>query len=297
MTDLRLAAVAAVLALSSPPAQALSVHPTADPAALAGVLVGSGITILPGSTRYSGAEGAAGTFTGGLSSGIGIERGILLTTGLAELAVGPNDNSSEGLDHGDDAGDSDLTGLAGYPTFDAAALEFDFESAGGDLYFNYVFASEEYNEYSNSQFNDLFAFFLDGRNLALLPGTDTPVGVNTVNRGNPTIGTPPANPQYFVDNEDTLDDEGNWLAPRFDLEYDGFTVVLTAQALGLAPGSHRIRLAIADASDGAFDSAVFLQASTFSDTATQAAAPEPGTLTLLGSGLGLLAARLSRGRA
>lgn len=160
-------------------------------------------------------------------------------------------------------------------------LEFDFASAGGDVFFNYVFASEEYNEFTNSQFNDVFGFFLDGSNITLIPGTGTPVAINNVNGGNP-FGVGATNPGLFNNND--LQDGG----PFFDIEYDGFTDVFTAQALGLTPGTHHIKLAIADTSDFVLDSAVFIQASSFSDAPTETRTdpiPEPSTYMLMGMGL------------
>ena len=79
------------------------------------------------------------------------------------------------------AGDADLTALAGYPTYDAVDLTFSFTTPDSNVFFNYVFASTEYFTYVNTQYNDAFGFFLDGVNLALVPGTNTPVAVNNVN--------------------------------------------------------------------------------------------------------------------
>jgi len=266
-------------------ASALSVTPFTTAGDLATTIVGSGITT--SSIVYTGAELASGTFSGGLASGIGIESGIILTTGNASLAVGPNSGDATTGNNGL-GGDADLNLIIGN-TLDATVLEFDFESDGGDLFFNFVFASEEYNEFSNTEFNDAFAFFLDGTNIALLDDGVTPVSINTVNGGNP-FGSGAINPDLFNNND--LGDGG----PFFDLEYDGFTDVFTAKALGLAAGMHHIKLAIADVADHAFDSAVFIQASSFSDTPTQAQiVPLPGAM---GAGLMVLgslgAARIAR---
>ncbi|MGL5881016.1 MAG: choice-of-anchor L domain-containing protein, partial [Xenococcaceae cyanobacterium] len=223
-------------------------------------ILGSGITVTPGSLNYTGASSASGTFTSGLTSGIGIDSGIILTSGQAADAVGPNNADNKSTGHGL-PGDPSLTTLAGVDTFDASSLEFDFESTGGDLFFDFVFASEEYNEYANSNVNDTFAFFLDGVNIALIPGTNQPVSIDTVNGGNP-FGTNAQNPQLFNNND--LQDGGG----TFDIQYDGFTDVFTAQALGLSAGKHTIKLAIADGGDSTFDSAVFLKAGSFSDINT-----------------------------
>src|SRR5690606_3893211 len=80
---------------------------------------------------------------------------------------------------------------------DCAVLEFDFVPNGDTLKFNFAFASEEYNEYVCGTVNDVFGFFISGpgingpftnnaENIALIPGTDVPVSINTLNNG--TVG-------------------------------------------------------------------------------------------------------------
>jgi hypothetical protein len=261
-------------------ALALSITPTDDAMTLATMILGAGISLV-GTPIYSGAPGAAGTFNDGLAAGIGMDAGMLLTTGTATDAVGPNradDTTTVNDPFG--GGFSPL----GFLTFDAAVLDFIFVTDGDNLFFNYVLASEEYSEFVNFPFNDMFAFFLDGQNIALLPGTTDPVAINTVNGGNP-LGSNASNPDLFNDNA-----YSHPLASPFALEYDGFTDVLRVEVRNLAPGPHTIQLAIADAGDFFLDSAVFIQAGTFSDRPTSpfpptTHTPEPGTLLLLGTGL------------
>jgi len=270
-----------VLATTSQQAlAALVVTETNNANTLVTNILGPGITVV-GTPTYTGADTASGTFTGGASAGISIPAGILLTSGKAGGAVGPNDLDNYTANNGL-AGDAQLTALIpGYSTHDATSLEFTFTSAGGDLYFNYVFASEEYNEFTNSSFNDVFGFFLDGVNIALIPGTSTPVSINNVNGGNP-LGTGASNPALYNNNDPS---DG---VPVFDIQYDGFTDVFQAKVLGLSAGNHTIKLAIADAGDWVLDSGVFIQGGSFSDQPTEPI-PEPGTMMLLGSGLAGLA--------
>jgi hypothetical protein len=148
-----------------------------------------------------------------------------------------------------------------------------------------VFASEEYPEYVGTRFNDVFAFYLNGQNIALVPGTTTPVAINTINGGG-TNGTPATNSSFFVPNYGTAK----------DIQFDGFTTVLSATATGLVPGvASRIKLAIADTADGSLDSAVFVQASSFGnatlvtvaatdDQAKEGRTPDQGVFTITRTG-------------
>lgn len=250
------------------PAFATTIGSAMDtPENLVANMLGSGVTF--SNVSYTGSNLASGYFTGGVSAGIGMESGILLTSGFATNVT--DSNTSDGIT-GENylAGDSDLDGLIpGFTTLDATVLEFDFQLAAGEteVYFNYVFGSEEYNEYTNNVYNDVFGFFFEGANIALIPGTSTPVAINTVNGGNP-LGTDESNPHLYNNNDD-----GN-----LPFEYDGFTNVFTAQATGLTPEQdYHIKLAIADAGDSILDSGVFIQAGTFS-TKLLPVVPEPASI-------------------
>ncbi len=121
--------------------------------------------------------------------------------------------------------------------------------------------------------------------MALIPGTSTPVAINTVNGGEP-LGTDASYPEYFNNND--LDNGGI----GFDIEYDGFTNVFTVKALGLGAGTHTMKLAIADVGDAQWDSAVFIEAGSFSDLSDEVPesiqdVPEPSVLIgLLAVGFG-----------
>ncbi len=268
-----LASVIGCLVFFAGSAYALTITPTSDSTTLVDNLLGSGISVI--SSAFTGASGSAGLFSGA-GGAIGINSGIILTSGQADLAVGPNNSGSAGQNNGF-GGSATLDALIpGYSTNDAAILDIVFTSDTGNLFFNFVFASEEYNEYVGSVYNDVFGFFLDGVNIALLPN-GSPVSINNVNLG--------ANPSYYINNSGVL-------AP-VDLQYDGFTTVLTAQALGLSAGEHIISLQIADAGDFILDSGIFLQGGSFSaDQPNPNPVPEPSTLLLVGAGLvGLLRLR------
>ncbi len=202
--------------------------------------------------QYTGSPAAIGTFTNGWR--IGIESGIILTSGSAALAVGPNAGGATGQNNFM-PGHPLLTSLAGSQTYDAAVFQFSFVPQTESVTFTYAFGSDEYPEWV-CQFNDVFGFFVSGpgyaanTNIATIPGTTFPVSIDNINN---VGGCPPNYPAYYVNN-----------TPGVHNEYDGFTVPLTACINTVPCETYTIIIAVADAVDGVFDSAVFLAAESFS---------------------------------
>jgi hypothetical protein len=214
---------------------------------LAESLVGVGVTI--SNVAFGCDSVAAGQFAGGGGT-VGFDGGIVLSSGRAIDVIGPNTSAST-TGFNSTGGDADLTALAGRATDDACVLEFDFVPNDDQVFFQYVFGSEEYNEFVGTNFNDVFGFFVNGQNCAVV-GAGQPVAVNTINNGNPLNGTPPSNPGLYRDND--------FGTGAIDIELDGLTVILTCSAAVTPAQTNHLKLAIADASDASYDSAVFIQA-------------------------------------
>jgi hypothetical protein len=238
--------------------QELQVTTEITPEDMVEMLIGSGLSY--NNVVYTGGDNSRGSFWGGPGN-IGVINGILLTSGSVNVAPGPNNSGNAGF-NADTPGDPDLSMIAGISTFDACVLAFDFVPEYENVWFQYVFCSEEYHEYVN-QFNDAFGFLISGpgisgpysgssENIALIPMTGIPVTINTVNCGNPyNCSESCMNCQYFVNNT------GNFT------QYDAFTTVLTASAIVEPYQTYHIKLAVGDGIDHAYDSGVFLQASSF----------------------------------
>jgi gliding motility-associated-like protein len=202
--------------------------------------------------QYTGHANAIGYFWNGIP-GLDFESGVIMSTGNVNDAPGPNISGSTTTSHGT-PGDADLNAIIPQTTQDAAVLTFDFLPADNTVEFQYVFGSDEYPEFAppnSSTFNDVFAFFISGgpenytnENIALLPGTSTPVSINNVNAV--------TNSTYYINNANSP-----------NVEYDGLTTTLTAFADVTICELYQMKLAIADVGDGAYDSAVFLKAGSF----------------------------------
>lgn len=239
------------------------------------VLLGSGVEVF--NVQFNGSSGvincsAIGSFnTGDNSTNLGIQEGIIIGSGAVSFAAGANSQSGGSASSGCSSySDPALTAIATGTLNDVSTLEFDFITKADTVKFNYVFASEEYPEYTCSDFNDIFGFFLSGLNpsggmytnynIARIPGTDIPITINSVNDGfsgsTSASGCYHAYSQYYVDNTGGT-----------TIQYDGFTTVLTAIAPVIPCTPYHVKMCIGDVTDGAFDSGVFLEANSFSANA------------------------------
>lgn len=232
------------------------------------VLLGQGVEIY--NVRFNGGTGinctGVGKFTTGNSStSLGMTNGLILSAS----SVGYVASSSQGgsTHNCSTYSDVDLVNTVHswgntFSVNNQSVLEFDFIPKSDSIKFRYVFASEEYNAYECTDFNDIFAFFLDGpnpnggnynhKNIALVPGTDTAITISTINGGNSYGSNAPCCTnftQYYSSNTSFM-----------NTSFDGMTVVLTAQAAVIPCNTYHLKMAVANVSDQSLPSCVFLEA-------------------------------------
>ena len=234
------------------------------------------------------------------SNNLGLEKGIFMSTGNIQNAVGINQSQNLGS-QGSNLSDKDLDSLiknTGKKTTDATILEFDFVPMSDSIQFKYVFASEEYPEFNCSSFNDVFAFLLSGpdpsggndlvnKNLALVPGTsNTSVSVNTINSGSVSGN----NSESICDAIDpNWKSYSNYFVPNYpnlpassQITFDGYTIPLVAKAAVKCGATYHMKIAVADVGDQNYDSGVFLLAnSLFSNIITTESREQKNDLTII----------------
>ena len=186
------------------------------------------------------------------------EGGVILSSGKVTSASAPPTFANSAMNG--PTGDPDLAKIAGVSisnVLDQAVLEFDFVPQTDVMNFRYIFGSEEFDTYCNSQYNDAFGFFLSGPgiaggqgytndavNIAILPNSTNPVTIHNVCANKPLYSW--------------------WNVPEKDLAYNRFTFVFTATYAITCLQTYHIKLAICDVGDRAYDSGVFLEQNSFS---------------------------------
>ena len=242
------------------------------------ILLGNGIQAF--NITYQGGDNQLGYLTGG-DDVFSISSGLILSCDVAENLECPDPDELVACDGclGNGFSDPDLLDIANsVPDLiggsfsvgsvnDGCVLEFDFIAAGDTVSFDYVFGSDEYELYINTQYNDVFAFFLSGPgitgpydspagfpdgsvNIAGVPNTDPnlPITISSVNSG--------TNPEYYVDNQGGT-----------DVCINGYTVPFTASYPVECGETYHIKLAIADGTDTVLESIVVLEEGSFESNA------------------------------
>jgi outer membrane protein OmpA-like peptidoglycan-associated protein len=128
-----------------------------------------------------------------------MHKGLILSSGNSFNVAGYNNShnqSSTFTDVSVPASDPDLAKMIREKLYDLCSIEFDFVPMDNSLQFNYQFGSDEYPEYVDSPYNDIFAFIVSdeatSQNIAMVPGAGVPVSINTVNFK--------TNQDHFIDN-------------------------------------------------------------------------------------------------
>ena len=175
------------------------------------------------------------------------QTGVILSTGRASSITNTsgeaNQRSNTSTDNNTNDGDADFNALAGRSTFDAAFLEIDFipPSDVNFMSMQFLFSSDEYPEYSASIYNDLVGVWVNGTLVPLAIGTGQ-TSVTNVNENE--------NLNLYQDNT----------ADQVNTEMDGFTVTMTLTIPVNGGSTNSIKIGIADASDGLYDSNLIIAA-------------------------------------
>lgn len=219
-------------------------------------LAGDGVVISNVSYQFTGGGKPVGIFQDDFGI-LGVKEGLVLTSGSATNASGPNDSGCKTtINQNKSVSSPELESLVTKPIYDMVTVEFDIQVSSNLLEFVYVFGSDEYLEYVDGLYYDVFGFFISGpgingvQNLAVLPNTQTPVSVGTINSK--------VNSNYYINN-------GTGATPliNIDVQYDGFTKPLKASAIVEPCKTYHIKLIIADVNDQTCDSGVFLENKSF----------------------------------
>ncbi len=224
-----------------PTASELPIDTSATASDMANAMFGNGITIV--SASYAGASSASGIYSNGDQAAPGVtpsDTGVILSTGQASditNSSGDVNTSASTTTNHHLGGTSDLNAIAGMQTYDAAVFEATFVPDGSTLTMQITFSSEEYLEYVNEGFNDAVGIWVNGE-LAELT-----IGGGDISVDNITDGS---NQNLYVDNAHADD--------AYNTEMDGFTVTLTLKATVIPGQENTIKIGIADAGDGQYDS-------------------------------------------
>lgn len=218
----------------------------ADISTAANSIVSEEVTMV--SVHYTGHKKSLGTFTNGAGAGLGeaMGNGLILSSGnVIDADSPPKGTETTALNQ---PGDSYLNTAMGGQTHDAAVLDIAFTAQTNMIYFNLVFATEEYPQFLNTTFNDLCGIFLDGPqnnytlldNIVSIDGQPVPPGLS----GEMSLNNIFNNPDLFVDNRKG---DNSFAANGFSRTF--------RVGIPVTPGQvHTLHISVADRSDQVLDS-------------------------------------------
>ncbi|MBV2359685.1 Hint domain-containing protein [Thalassococcus sp. CAU 1522] len=221
-------------------ASELTINEGASATQMANAIFGDGVTVV--SASYSGDSRSSGIYSGGDSTSPGVvpgDTGVILSTGrvrdFTNSSGQSNQSTNTSTNTSGQSNNSQFNSAAGARTYDASFLDVDFIPTGNVMTMQFVFSSEEYPEYTNSQFQDMMAVWVNGVQVPLA------VGNGDIDPGNLN---PSNNENFFIDNT----------ADQYNTEMDGFTVTMTLTIPVTSGAVNSIRIGIADVADSNYDS-------------------------------------------
>ncbi len=232
------------------------------------MLEGPGVTIKNLKIQKMGNYRQIAEFSNGLENrtpNIGIGQGVVLSTGDAST-LEKKRKDQKGKHYNKRHWDSDLAQLfQGNPKqYDHVIITFELIPLANNLSIDFVFGSDEYEQYVDTKFVDAYGFFISGPgingshsdsgiNVAKLPSGD-PVSTNYVNRKR--------NSDYYIRNPEVRFDVNNgWQASSYrgnHVALNGWTKVVTSSLPVQVNKPYKVKLAIADGVDGWYDASVFI---------------------------------------
>ncbi|MEP2717263.1 choice-of-anchor L domain-containing protein [Pseudophaeobacter sp.] len=224
-----------------PTATELNINTSASSTQMAQEIFGDGTTVV--SASYSGDAASSGIYTGADTTVAGVapaDSGVILSTGhVADFtnssgSSNTNTSGSTSTNTSGTNGDADFNALAGSATYDASYMEIDFIPDGDVLTLDFVLSSEEYPEFSNSQYNDVVGVWVNGVQAQV-----------TIGDGSASIGNINQNDTQNIYVDNTND--------QYNTEMDGFTITLTFTAPVNAGVVNSIKIGVADVSDSSYD--------------------------------------------
>ncbi|MBL0314371.1 MAG: choice-of-anchor L domain-containing protein [Flavobacteriales bacterium] len=242
----------------------MTVNESASNATMTSLIQGTGVTITNFTvTRGEDRQVSSFTNTSGSGNPLNIANGVLLSTGRGSTAPGQNNSSSTSYDNGVTYSDPDLMMLDSLALYDVVIVEFDVVPKTDTMQLNFQWGSEEYLEYTCSDYNDVFAFLVSGPgllgpfsssavNFAQLPD-GTPVSIGTVNQGSAGAFGDPANCASLSNSAYFIDNTGNQC-----IQADGITTNLRVKGTVTPCATYHVKCILADAGDNVWDSWVWL---------------------------------------